>query len=494
MAVIPFGEWRPDMPALSQWAQEALNVVPSEESYTPFNALSTVTNALTARAQGAAWFRCPDESQKMFAGDATKLYLLDDGTTWNDVTRSSGGAYAAGADNSWRFEQFGSLAIATDGVDVLQKFDLSAGTNWLALGGSPPTAKYMAVVKDFLVLGNLGGLPMRMQWCGINNCEDWGAGQPIPGSNPTTQADFNDEPDGGQINGIVGGEYGVVFQESAIRQMVYAGAPAIFDINKIAKDVGATIPNATAGVADLAFCLHQSGFQMVQGGQTVVPIGRGKVDKTFWNEFDVTNHFRSSSAVDPVRGLYVYAYPANGNGGTPNKALLFNWRTNKWTHAEVTCEIVYAGISQKSWTIEDLDVFGSIEAVPYSFDSSFWTGAASLLLFGFDAAHKAGAFNGSTLAATIETAEVAPGQGSRALIRSCRPLIDGGSPMVSIGVRENQQTAPVYTSPVSLTGAGLAPLRRSTRYARFRTSMAAGSSWANAQGISDVDARPLGGR
>lgn len=494
MPVLPFGEWRPDMPALSQWAREALNVVPSEESYTPFSALSTVTNALDARAQGAAWFRCPDESQKMFAGDATKLYLLADGTTWGDVSRASGGAYATGADSMWRFDQFGPLAIAINGTDVPQKFDLASGTAWTALGGSPPSAKYIAVVKDFLVLANLASLPMRLQWCGLNNCEDWGAGQAVPGSNPTTQADFNDEPDGGQINGIIGGEMGVVFQESAIRQMVYAGAPAIFDINKIAKDVGATIPNATAGVSNLAFCLHQSGFHMVQDAQTVVPIGRGKIDKTFWNEFDVSNHFRSSAAVDPVRGLYIYAYPANGNNGTPNKALLFNWRTNRWTHAEVMCEIVYAGISQKVWTIEDLDVFGSIEAVPFSFDSSFWTGTSSLLLFGFDPTHKAGSFNGDTLAATIETPEVALGNGSRVMLRGCRPLVDGGSPMVSVGARENQQGAPVYTNPVGLTGAGLAPLRRSTRYARFRATMAAGSSWANAQGIDDIDTAPMGRR
>ena len=52
--IIPFAEWRPDMPALSQWAHEALNVVSDEESYRPLNALSGVSNALGARAQGAA--------------------------------------------------------------------------------------------------------------------------------------------------------------------------------------------------------------------------------------------------------------------------------------------------------------------------------------------------------------------------------------------------------------------------------------------------------
>ena len=86
MSVIPFAEWRPDMPSLSQWAREALNVVPAEESYRPLNGLSGVSNALAARCQGAAWFRGTAGATKMFAGDATRLYLLS-GTTWSDVTQ-----------------------------------------------------------------------------------------------------------------------------------------------------------------------------------------------------------------------------------------------------------------------------------------------------------------------------------------------------------------------------------------------------------------------
>src|SRR5262245_63630110 len=98
--MIPFAEWRPDMPALSQWAREALNVVPDEESYRALNALSGVSNTLASRAQGAAWFRAPVNVVKMFAGDASKLYLLA-GSTWNDVSRTSGGAYAPGGDGAW---------------------------------------------------------------------------------------------------------------------------------------------------------------------------------------------------------------------------------------------------------------------------------------------------------------------------------------------------------------------------------------------------------
>lgn len=562
--MIPFAEWRPDMPALSEWAREALNVVPAEESYRPLNALSGVSEALGARAQGATWFRGTAGATKMFAGDASKLYLLND-TIWTDVTRReaaknisaisvnsptaamqvtahgyspgdqvyvsgvvgmtqingtiitvsslnspdnfnftpptagfsayvSGGttqrltSYAPGGDNLWRFTQFGTLAIAVNGVDAPQKFDLSAGISWTALGGSPPVGTFVTTVRDFVVMGKIGSAPQRVQWCALNNAESW---TPSLGS----QADLQELPDGGNVTGLVGGEIGLIFQETSIRRMTYEGAPFVFRIDKIANDIGASVPGSVAGLLDMAFFLHKSGFYMVQGAQTVKPIGRGKVDRTFWAEFDEANHFRSSSAIDPVRGLYVFAYPADGSNGTPNRLLIYNWHTARWTRAVLDCELVFGGVSQQAYTLEDLDGFGTLETLPYSLDSSYWTGRLSLLLFAFDTAHCSGSFSGSTLPAVVETGEFNPaaGQGRRSIIRACRPLIDGGNPLIQIGSRETQQQAIVKYGPeTGLTGAGLAPVYSSGRYFRIRATQPAAADWSNMQGIDDLDVRPAG--
>jgi hypothetical protein len=484
MTVIPFAEWRPDMPALGQWAREALNVVPDEESYRPLNALSGVSSALASRAQGAAWFRAPANVVKMFAGDSSKLYLLS-GSTWNDVSRSSGGAYAPGADGTWRFTQFGNLALAVNGVDAPQKFDLALGTNWTALSGSPPIGTFIATVKDFVLMGRIGSTPQRVQWSGLNNAELWG-------SVPANQADFQDLPDGGNVTGLIGGELGVVLQETAVRRMTYEGSPIVFRIDKIATDLGCSVPGSVASLLDMAFFVHKSGFYMVQAGQAITPIGRGKVDRTFWAEFDETNQFRCSAAIDPVRGLYVFAYPANGSGGTPNRLLIYNWRTQKWSRAQVACEIVFGGVSQQGYTLEQLDPFGTLETLPYSLDSSFWTGTVSLLLFGFDTNHKSGSFSGPALEATVETAEINPGNGTRSVVRGCRPLIDGGAPQIQLGARDVQQAAVAWGAPIGLTQAGLAPLYQSGRYFRLRATMLAGQVWTNLQGIDDLDVRPGG--
>ena len=238
-------------------------------------------------------------------------------------------------------------------------------------------------------------------------------------------------------------------------------------------------------------CIRDS-FYMVRAGQQVVPIGRGKIDKTFWADFDETSQFRSSSAIDPVRGLYVFAYPANGSGGTPNRLLIYNWHTGRWSRAVIDCELVFGGVSQQAYTLEQLDPFGTLETLPYSLDSSYWTGALSLLLFAFDTTHRSGSFSGPALAATVETGEFNPGKGTRSVVRACRPLIDGGSPAIQIGARETQQAGVTYGPAVGLTVAGMAPVLGSGRYFRVRATQPAGAAWSNMQGIDDLDVRPAG--
>lgn len=422
---------------------------------------------------------------RIICGDETRLYLLVR-SLWVDVSRSTGGPYATPSEGAWRFAQFGSLAIAVNGVDEPQKLDINSGSRFTALGGDPPAASYVATVRDFLVLGCIGEFEQRVQWSPFNNAEGtWG-------SFPATQADFQDLPDGGKITGLVGGEVGLILQHMAVRRMTYEGAPTVFRIDKIANDIGCSVPGSVASVLDRVFFLHKSGFYMAVGGQQIVPIGRGKVDRTFWAEFDEVNAFRSSSAIDPVRGLYVFAYPAKGGDGTPDRLLVYNWNIQKWARAEVTAELVFGAASQDVYALEDVDAFGTLETLPYSLDSSFWVGQLSLLLYGFDTSYRSGAFTGEAMAAVVETAEFALAPGRRAVVRACRPLIDGGNPQVSIGAREAQQGAVTYGDATGVTNAGMAPLFGSGRYFRVRATIGAGEDWQNAQGVDDIEFRAAG--
>jgi hypothetical protein len=53
------------------------------------------------------------------------------------------------------------------------------------------------------------------------------------------------------VGGVAGGEYGVIFQETAMRRMVHApGSPAIFNIERIFEDKGLMGPYSLIRVAD----------------------------------------------------------------------------------------------------------------------------------------------------------------------------------------------------------------------------------------------------
>lgn len=497
---IPIAEWQPDQPDLYGGAGEMKNVLPALQSARPLPAFSAYsTTPLTARAQGA--FYCQDETTAhngvQVAGDATKLYLLT-GTAWADASRLAGGAYSTGADDRWDFDQFGSIVIAVNGTDAPQKLDVSSspGANFAALGGSPPTgAKYIGIFGDFVVLAHTPTGSRLVTWSAINNGEDYV-------TSATTQSDSQEIPDGGNITGLFGYEYGgLVFQKEAIRRMDYEGSPVIFRFKRIAEGIGATIEGSVAGFGDRAFFVHRSGFFMVVGATQIVPIGAEKVDRYFWSDptdgVDQTYLTRISSAVDPVNKVYGILYSATGSSGVMNRLLLFHWDTGKWSRAEpADMEFIYSGTSQTGLTLDDLDPFGTVDTLPFPLDSPVWAGTATPLFGGFNTSHNLGYFNGTAMEATVDTLEAQIFPGKRALVTQARPIVEGTSaaPTVAIGGRNRTEDAVSWSAAAAMNSVGYCPLRANGRLQRARIVVPAGSTWSHLQGIDGLRAKMVGER
>src|SRR5207247_1060039 len=186
----------------------------------------------------------------VFAATATDLYRLNNSTfAWLNVSKGAGapsgeggfgGESDPGANNysaiptgdQWQFAQFNNFVIAVQINVAPQVFDLTSSTNFADLAGSPPQARYVAVVGRFLVLSGLGSsTPYRIQWSGLNATTTW-----TPGVN---QSDFQDFPDGGIVRGVAGGEYGVVFQHAAVRRMTSARAsPVRCQFDRLSEEIG----------------------------------------------------------------------------------------------------------------------------------------------------------------------------------------------------------------------------------------------------------------
>ncbi len=487
--MIPVGPWQPDTPDLeNEGSTEALNVIPRARSYGPFPNFAAVSTALSARCQGAVFARKSDGTGIVFAGDATRLYRLS-GASFADASRVAGGTYATSADGLWSFVQFGSLVYAFNGADAPQQFNIDGDSNFSAMAGSPPTALYACVAGDFVMTGNQPAFRNRVQWGPINNSGSWTASQ-------VTQAGSQDLPDGGWIQGLVGTEYSaIVFQEFAIRRAAYEGVPLIFRFSKITENLGATIPGSIASYRDLIFFCDRSGFYMLQGGVQIAPIGEQRVNSAFWDLIDASNLTRVSAAIDPVNSLYVIAFPdASASAGNPNHLFVYNWAVDRWAHVQPgPLDMMFSAATQSGFTLEGLDaVSASLESLPFSLDSVVWTGVARRLVGGFNTSHALGFFNGSAMAATVDTTEAAPGEGRLVRIRSARPLVDGGTPSLALGVRNRLFDAVSWSNPVAANALGSCPLHAAARYIRGRITVPAAASWRHLIGLDDLDLRGEG--
>lgn len=191
MPKVLFGSYQPDVQSIdTQNSSYVFNVVPSASGYGPLFDLETFASALGSRCLGAFGVIDDDNTAHIFAGTATKLYKLNATTrAWDDVTRASGGDYSVGSREYWDFDLFGQVVVAVADGNAPQAYTLGSSTDFAALGGSPPQARYASVVGDFLVLSGLTSNPNRVQWSALNDITGWTAG--------TASSDYQDFPDGG---------------------------------------------------------------------------------------------------------------------------------------------------------------------------------------------------------------------------------------------------------------------------------------------------------
>ena len=481
---VPFGEWMPDLADYrNPGCTEASGVRPIAEGYGPLESLATVSSdAMDAQARGASAATDSAGNTYIYSGDATKLYSLVN-NSFSDV--SKGGGYAGAEDSQWQFELFGNTIIVTNFDDPVQGLVLG-GANFsdLFTSTNKPKARHLAVVRDFLMLGNTndasdGPVPNRVWWSGINDATDMDP-------DAQTQSDYQDFPDGGWVQRVVGGvEFGLVMQERQIQRATYVGSPLVFRFDTIDRRRGTPIPNSVIGHGRLTFFISEEGF-FVNDGQSSQPIGHQKVDKTFWAQFDTQYISRVSTAIDPVNKLVMWAFPGTGNtAGVPNVIYMYNWADQRWSQASVDLHLLVQSLSQ-GYTLDGLDAVSTdLDALAFSLDSRAWTGG-EFVLAALDTSNQYASFTGANLAATIETSEFEV-SGQRSLINNLRPLVDGGTVTAAIASRSRQLDAQTFGTAGSLNTNGDVPILSEGRYHKIRASIAAGGSWTKALGV-DVKA------
>ena len=485
---LELGEWAPDLPPLGNpGATVAKNVIPQLTSFRSLNSLSSFSNALGSACLGSLWFSSSSGSIFNFAGTATALYQLSGGTEWEDISKTGG---YTGVTN-WAMTHFGDRVLAASRNEPIQYFDVGGSQAAFAdLPGSPPQAARLAVVRDFIVLGDLSGTgvgPSTVQWSGFNSSELWTPSR-------ATQADRQELfGRGGRVQAIVPGEYGIIFQEHSITRMDYVGPPVIFQLDEVERGRGTPAPNSVVWTGDHVFYLGHDGFYRFNGVSSE-PIGVNRVNAWFNREADVGGLGTMRGVVDRQNRLVIWGFSTTASNEFNNRLIIYNWATDKWSYAEVDTEHLAEFVSS-GFTLDELNTplprGIDIDSIPV--DSDEFRGGV-LGLQAFDVAHKSASFSGAPLVAEIETKEIGAPTGQRLYTNAQRPLVDGlptTSIEVALGSRNTTTENVTFGAQYALNRNGQTRIRNNARYQRYRLRIEGGFS--HAQGI-EINQRTSGNR
>jgi hypothetical protein len=475
---IAFGEWTPDQPGLTNGLQRAENVFPQANGYgavpTVVDYSAAASEALTNVVAG----RTTVGGTILFAGGATKLFKLDSGDLSLDNVSKSGN-YTTPTDQRWRFTQFGDIIIAANGYDKLQGFDINSASLFADLAADAPTARYVTIVRDFVVSGNIQpSNPNRVQWSALNDESSWT-------TSATTQADFQEIPDGGSVVGITGGEFGLILMDRSIYRMSYVGSPLVFQFDNITRNLGCYEANSVIQYAGMTFFLGDDGFYACDG-QNILPIGNEKVNRFFFSDVDQGTIYLMSAAVDPVKKLIIWAYASLGSA-TVDKLIIYNFQTQKWSSGTTTADRI-ATTSTPAVTLEGMDAYGTLDTIMTSFDSRLWLGGR-LQLAGVNGT-KIVTFTGANATAYLETGDIEV-PGATSAITMVKPLVDDGSANVAVATRRLLNETVTYGTAASSDAENRVSIRSVGRYHRLQLSPT--GSWSTAIGM-DIELNGLGTR
>jgi hypothetical protein len=269
--------------------------------------------------------------------------------------------------------------------------------------------------------------------------------------------------------------------------------------------LGCSIPGSAQAYKDRAFFYHTTGFYQCVSGSVPIPIGVDRVNQYFRKKLSAGGEPYVFSAIDPNNSLYMVGFCSNGATGFPiNEIMVFKWDAGEggeWTHVidGNAYECLFNGLSAVNTTMEDLDVYGTMESVPYSLDSAAWVGTGQELCGAFGTDHNAGWFNGSPMIATLTTTEAVLSDSQKSMVRGYRPLVEGAALANVTGTVLGRNTlAEMATSNANSqnktpNARGVIRARIKAKYHRAQIVIN-DANWTDSIGISDLEFYPVGSR
>lgn len=454
--------WKPDLPTKERFLVGGLttakNILPVSGAYLPVldksaynaNAVSgTPINGITMQDSDGIFYN--------FIGTSTKLYRFDT-TNMTDITRASGGAYSAA---SWSFAKYGTWLVATDFTDDIQVLkDLANGTNFEALGGSPPKAKYCLLNSGHLILAYIDdgtAYPKKIIWSAREDIEDYV-------QSATTGSDSQEFPDmDGVITGLGAcGNAFVLAAQNSLTIGYYVGGRYTFNfqINAV-QNIGCFYPSSFISIGNEVFFWGRESIYRFNGEDAPVDIGRD-MKKTFFEGVNLSYTEKITVAHNKVNGLIWWAYPSTSST-TPDTMLIYNYIEDRFTYVDIDCYCVFMAASG-GILMDDL-TSSVIDETSILIDSNYWLANEIQPMLIDTADAKVKTLTGSSLTAEIETGEfdLTP---AVHMARKAYPQIEGTSATGSVVVkyRFTKTAGQSSSSSSSMKSDGTVDLRTTGRF------------------------------
>ena len=323
-------------------------------------AASTTTNSLVV-------VRKLNDDPRTFVGTETTLEEATGGA-WVDRSRTTPD-YACGSDSRWSFAQFGDYTLAANVADTMQ---VSQTTTFADISGSPKAA-YIAVSDGFVMAVNTDSSSDQWHCSAYLDYSDWVEAI-------STQCTSGRLIGGGSFTGVKKFSNGfVAWKKNATYVANYVGAPIVFQWDEIPGDVGCPTGHAAIDIGDRVAFLGNDDFYIFDGANNI-SIGQG-IREWFFADALATYAHKTVVTYNPITANISWHYPSTASSsGVPDKALVYNVRSNKWSKYAITIEaaanyypagLTFEGIGSEYGTYDDLPT-------DISYDSPYWTSETAL--------------------------------------------------------------------------------------------------------------------
>ncbi len=472
--MLSFGPYRPDMAETNPGvSRRVLNVHPRRDgsgiSYHPRASLAVpaTAQALPGQSRGSLAVVTQDGAFKGFFGTSNKLYMLNSDFSFTEI----GTGYTVPTGDSWGMLQYGPRLLATNAFNGMLTYNVELGGAVTAVVGAPKAVSLFAAFECVFALA-CDGQNQLMRNSAPGDYTNW----KTRGAGAQEFADGEGLMGGGPLNDGVAG----VIQKAAVSLLSVTGDRLVYRKDKVAEGVGAVNRECIVQAPGALYFYDTSGFYRLTAGG-LEPIGQDKVNRTFAAALGQMDGL--SGAYDPLNRQVVWRYAAGTvSGAVLQNLIVYDIGTGEFVEAEESTADIMR-MSSPAYTLEDMNVFGSLDALPYSLDSAVWKGGRPTLA-ALDADRKFGFFNGPNLPASIDTATLT--DTSSMLVTWAMPVTDGEAFTLALTVRDRLSDTGAMKAPASMQASGRVPLRGRGKVLTLTAQAPAGDTWTYLRGVDDL--------